>query len=129
VVAPWDRLDVGHLPAELRLDPADELRSEVVVQYAERVRPELLERLVESRACLLRGEQPVDPHLRVDTVVDLLAIDLRRDACDLGYLVTQVTDACATYTQERHDFSIRAIKGYCRQRTTDQLVAEIAGLG
>jgi ureidoacrylate peracid hydrolase len=49
-----------------------------------------------------------------------------RDACDLGYLVTQVTDACATYTQERHDFSIRAIKGYCRQRTTDQVLAELA---
>ena len=48
-----------------------------------------------------------------------------RDACDLGYLVTQVTDACATYTQERHDFSLRAIKGYCRQRTTDQVIAEI----
>jgi ureidoacrylate peracid hydrolase len=49
-----------------------------------------------------------------------------RDACDLGYLVTQVTDACTTYTQERHDFSIRAIKGYCRQRTTDQVLAELA---
>jgi len=49
-----------------------------------------------------------------------------RDACDLGYLVTQVTDACATYTQERHDFSIRSIKGYCRQRTTDQVIAELA---
>jgi ureidoacrylate peracid hydrolase len=48
-----------------------------------------------------------------------------RDACDLGYLVTQVTDACTTYTQERQDFSIRAIKGYCRQRTTDQLIAEL----
>ena len=48
-----------------------------------------------------------------------------RDACDLGYLVTQVTDACATYTQECHDFSIRAIKGYCRQRTTDQVIAEL----
>jgi ureidoacrylate peracid hydrolase len=48
-----------------------------------------------------------------------------RDACDLGYLVTQVTDACATYTQERHDFSLRAIKGYCRQRTTEQVIAEL----
>jgi ureidoacrylate peracid hydrolase len=48
-----------------------------------------------------------------------------RDACDLGYLVTQVTDACTTYTQERHDFSLRAIKGYCRQRTTDQVIAEL----
>jgi ureidoacrylate peracid hydrolase len=48
-----------------------------------------------------------------------------RDACDLGYLVTQVTDACTTYTQERHDFSLRAIKGYCRQRSTDQVIAEL----
>jgi ureidoacrylate peracid hydrolase len=52
-----------------------------------------------------------------------------RDACDLGYLVTLATDACATYSQERHDGTLRAIKGYCRQRTTDQLVAEVAGLG
>lgn len=49
-----------------------------------------------------------------------------RDACDLGYLVTLVPDACGTYTQERHDFSLRAIKGYCRQVSTDQLLAEIA---
>ena len=48
-----------------------------------------------------------------------------RDACDLGYLVTEVTDACLTYTQERHDNSLRAIKGYCRQRTTDQVIAEL----
>ncbi len=50
-----------------------------------------------------------------------------RDACDLGYLVTQVTDACMTYTQERHDNSICTIKGYCRQITTDQLIAELQG--
>lgn len=50
-----------------------------------------------------------------------------RDACDLGYLVTLVPDACGTYTQERHDFSLRAIEGYCRQVGTDELLAEIAG--
>lgn len=50
-----------------------------------------------------------------------------RDACDLGYLVTQVTDACLTYSQERHDNSLRAIKGYCRQITTADLVAELGG--
>jgi ureidoacrylate peracid hydrolase len=48
-----------------------------------------------------------------------------RDACDLGYLVTQVTDACASLSQERHDNSIRTIKGYCRQITTDELLAEV----
>jgi ureidoacrylate peracid hydrolase len=49
-----------------------------------------------------------------------------RDACDLGYLVTLVPDACATFSQERHDNTLNAIKGYCRQRTTDELLAEIA---
>tara|TARA_R110000787_G_scaffold61900_2_gene140080 strand:- start:67 stop:711 length:645 start_codon:yes stop_codon:yes gene_type:complete len=51
-----------------------------------------------------------------------------RDACDLGYLVTQVTDACMTYTQERHDHSVRTIKGYCRQVTTTELVEELKGI-
>jgi ureidoacrylate peracid hydrolase len=49
-----------------------------------------------------------------------------RDACDLGYLVTLVTDACATYSAERHANSLNAIKGYCRQRTTAAFLAEIA---
>ena len=50
-----------------------------------------------------------------------------RDACDMGYLVTQITDACTTYTRERHDFSLKAIKGYCRQRTTEEFLKEIGG--
>ena len=48
-----------------------------------------------------------------------------RDACDLGYLVTLITDACATYTPERHDTSLSHIKGYCRQRTTDEFLLEL----
>lgn len=48
-----------------------------------------------------------------------------RDACDLGYLVTQVTDACATYTSERQRHSLNAIKGYCRQITTLEILKEI----
>jgi ureidoacrylate peracid hydrolase len=51
-----------------------------------------------------------------------------RDACDLGYLVTTVTDACATLSQERHDWSLRNAAGYSRQRTSVELVAEIEGL-
>ena len=50
-----------------------------------------------------------------------------RDACDLGYLVTLVPDACATYTQDRHDKALDEIKGYCRQVDTDALIAEISG--
>src|SRR6516162_6534168 len=49
-----------------------------------------------------------------------------RDACDLGYLVTLVTDACTTDTAERHRQSLIGIRGYCRQRRTEQLLSEIA---
>jgi ureidoacrylate peracid hydrolase len=48
-----------------------------------------------------------------------------RDACDLGYLVTLVTDACTTNSAERHEQSLIGTRGYCRQRRTDELVAEI----
>ena len=49
-----------------------------------------------------------------------------RDACDLGYLVTLVTDACTTDSAERHEQSLIGIRRYCRQRRTNELVAEIA---
>jgi ureidoacrylate peracid hydrolase len=51
-----------------------------------------------------------------------------RDACDLGYLVTVPTDACATLSPERHEWSLRNNRGYCRQITTQHLVEEIARL-
>jgi ureidoacrylate peracid hydrolase len=50
-----------------------------------------------------------------------------RDACDLGYLVTVPTDACATLSAERHDWALRNNRGYCRQVTTDVLLREISG--
>lgn len=49
-----------------------------------------------------------------------------RDACDLGYLVTVVSDGCATHTQKRHDNSLKAISGYCRQCTTAQVLEELS---
>jgi ureidoacrylate peracid hydrolase len=52
-----------------------------------------------------------------------------RDACDLGYLVTVPTDACVTLSSERHEWSLRNNRGYCRQLTTEQLLDEIARLG
>ena len=48
-----------------------------------------------------------------------------RDACDLGYLVTLVTDACATYSAARQQASEQALRGYCRQVVTADLIAEI----
>jgi len=50
-----------------------------------------------------------------------------RDACDLGYRVTVVTDACATHTRERHESALRNNAGYARQITTELLVAEVVG--
>ena len=52
-----------------------------------------------------------------------------RDAADLGYLVTQVTDAGCTYSQARHDNSLPTIKGYCRQRTTAEMVEGVGEPG
>ena len=51
-----------------------------------------------------------------------------RDACDLGYLVTVPTDAVVTQSQERHDWSLRNNRGYCRQRTTREVLEEIGRL-
>jgi ureidoacrylate peracid hydrolase len=51
-----------------------------------------------------------------------------RDACDLGYLVTVPTDACVTLSAERHDWSLRNNRGYCRQISTQDLLEEIARL-
>ena len=69
-------------------------------------------------------------HLIVAGVLTDQCIDSTvRDACDFGYLVTLVTDACATQSEERHRSSIANNRGYCRQVTTDELVAEVAALG
>jgi ureidoacrylate peracid hydrolase len=51
-----------------------------------------------------------------------------RDACDLGYLVTLITDACTTHTRRRHETSLSHIRGYCRQRTTDKFLSELENI-
>ena len=50
-----------------------------------------------------------------------------RDACDRGFLVTLVGDACTTPSQTAHDNSLKVIKGYCRTVDTADLVAELNG--
>ena len=45
---------------------------------------------------------------------------------DGGFMMTLIDDACATHSQERHDASTRAIKGYCRKRTIDEVIAELS---
>ena len=48
-----------------------------------------------------------------------------RDGCDRGFLMTVVDDACATHSEARHRESLHGIRGYCRARTTGQLIAEL----
>jgi len=48
-----------------------------------------------------------------------------RDGCDRGFLMTLVEDACATTSEQRHRESLIGFKGYCRVRTSHQLVDEI----
>lgn len=49
-----------------------------------------------------------------------------RGAGDLGYLVTLIPDACATYTEERQIASERGVKGYCRIRSTEAMLEEFS---
>ncbi|RON42606.1 isochorismatase family cysteine hydrolase [Pseudomonas frederiksbergensis] len=53
-------------------------------------------------------------HLVIAGVVTDQCVDMAvRDGADRGYLVTLVEDACATYTPERHQACLNAVKGYC----------------
>ncbi|TGU99690.1 cysteine hydrolase [Mesorhizobium sp. M00.F.Ca.ET.151.01.1.1] len=52
-----------------------------------------------------------------------------RDGADRGYLVTCVSDACATITQQRHDIALKAFGGYCWVTDTDTVVDRFNALG
>jgi ureidoacrylate peracid hydrolase len=68
-------------------------------------------------------------HLIVSGLLTEQCVDSTvRDACDYGYLVTLVTDACAALSEKRHATSIENNRGYCRQRTTEAMVKELAVL-
>lgn len=51
-----------------------------------------------------------------------------RDAADRGYLVTVVSDACATYTKERHEHALRAFGGYCWTSDTETVVNRLKSI-
>lgn len=49
-----------------------------------------------------------------------------RDACDLGFYVTLISDACATVTPELQNATITTMKDrYARVFTTDEAIAEL----
>jgi ureidoacrylate peracid hydrolase len=50
-----------------------------------------------------------------------------RDGCDRGFMMTLIDDACATFAEQRHQESLVGFKGYCRVRSTEQMVEELKG--
>ena len=52
-----------------------------------------------------------------------------RDGCDRGFLMTLVDDACATHSAHRHREALHGFGGYCRVRTTAELLDELASAG
>ena len=66
--------------------------------------------------------------LTMGIVTDQCVETAIRDGCDRGFMMTLIDDACATHSQERHDASLKGIKGYCRIRTTEAVIDELATL-
>jgi nicotinamidase-related amidase len=68
-------------------------------------------------------------YLVVAGVVTDQCVDMAvRDAADRGYLVSVAADACATYTQDRHDAALRAFGGYGWITDTASIVSRFKGL-
>lgn len=49
-----------------------------------------------------------------------------RDGADHGYYMVCASDACATYSDERHENALKAFGGYCRVQTTDEVLASFS---
>lgn len=49
-----------------------------------------------------------------------------RQGADIGYLVTVVSDACATDSAAQQDAALAAMSGYARIRSTDEVLMELA---
>ncbi len=68
-------------------------------------------------------------YLIVTGIVTDQCVDMTvRDAADRGYLVTCVSDACASFTQERHESALKAFGGYCWVADTETVLARFAAL-
>ena len=69
-------------------------------------------------------------NLIVAGVVTDQCVDMAvRDAADRGFMVSLPEDACATYTQERHDAALRAFGGYCWVTSTKTVLDRLNKIG
>jgi biuret amidohydrolase len=68
-------------------------------------------------------------YLIISGVVTDQCVDMAvRDASDRGYLVTLPEDACATYSQARHDSALKAFGGYCWVSNTETVLERLREL-
>jgi nicotinamidase-related amidase len=67
----------------------------------------------------------VDAVITVGFLTDQCIDHTVRDGADRGYEMICATDACTTKTEARHLTALAAFRGYCRQATTDELIAEM----
>ena len=69
-------------------------------------------------------------YLIISGVVTDQCVDMAvRDASDRGYLVSLAEDACAAYTQARHDNALKAFGGYCWVTDTATVTRRLRELG
>lgn len=68
----------------------------------------------------LGAENVVVAGFLTDQCVDMAI----RDGADRGYYMVCATDACASYSQERHEGALRAFAGYCRLQRIDEVLAD-----
>ncbi|EXL06770.1 cysteine hydrolase family protein [Aquamicrobium defluvii] len=68
----------------------------------------------------LGAENVVVAGFLTDQCVDMAI----RDGADRGYYMVCATDACASYSQERHEGALRAFAGYCRLQQVDEVLAD-----
>jgi nicotinamidase-related amidase len=60
--------------------------------------------------------------LLTDQCVDMAV----RDGADRGYYMLCAADACATKTDERHEWALKAFGGYCLVQTVDQIIEALS---
>jgi biuret amidohydrolase len=69
-------------------------------------------------------------HLVVAGIMTDQCVDMAvRDGADRGFIVTCVTDACATATPERHANALQAFGGYCWLTDTETVELRFQALG
>lgn len=70
----------------------------------------------------------VDAVIVVGMLTDQCVDMAVRDGADRGYFMVCVPDACATYSEARHNAALAAFGGYCRTTNTQEIIAELSRL-